>query len=63
MNPPEDRIIVVVRGGLVEDVTNVPKGVTVEVHDYDTEGAQPGELVTDDKGDEHFLIIIEGPTK
>jgi hypothetical protein len=32
---PAEPIIVTVSGGLVQDVTNVPSGITVEVRDYD----------------------------
>ena len=30
-------ITVVVHGGLVEDVTGIPKGITVRVEDYDVD--------------------------
>ncbi len=29
-------IIITVEGGLVQGISNIPEGVTVEVHDYDT---------------------------
>jgi len=33
------RIIIIVEGGVVRQVKGVPKGVIVEVHDYDIESA------------------------
>ena len=32
-------IIITVRGGAVQSIANIPKGITVEVRDYDTDGA------------------------
>jgi hypothetical protein len=37
------KIIIIVEGGIVQNVLGVPKGTTVEVHDYDTDGANPEE--------------------
>ena len=49
-------IIVKIEGGLVQEVV-IPEHlshVVVVVNDYDTEGAEDDDLVTDDKGKEHW---------
>lgn len=57
--PVEDAppIVVTVRGGMVESVTNILSGVVVEVRDYDTEQVDPAALVTDLEGRSHSLAI------
>lgn len=48
-------IIVTVEGGLVQWVEK-PDDITLEVHDYDSEGIEPGPNVRTDKdGNEYFL--------
>jgi len=37
-------ILVIVQGGLVQDVVNIPSGLTVQVIDYDTEGEEDERL-------------------
>jgi hypothetical protein len=37
------KIIITVEGGIVQNVEGIPKGETIEVHDYDTDGAVPEE--------------------
>ena len=46
----EERVIVIVRGGVVVDVI-APQGVEVIVRDYDTDGIEPEYLLIDDDGD------------
>jgi len=29
------KIIVIVEGGLIQDISNIPKDIEIEVHDYD----------------------------
>ena len=49
-------IIVEIAGGLVQDVLGVPKGVVVEIHDYDdAHEAEEGEhMGVDENGDQYF---------
>lgn len=53
-------IRVYVRGGVVQDIENIPKGITIEVIDYDTDGADEGRTTKLENGDECFLAIYEG---
>lgn len=50
------KIIIHLEGGLVQEVRaeNLSCGIEVEVRDYDTEGADPEELVKDDQAKEHL---------
>lgn len=48
--PPPHDIIVDLDGGLVHDVHAIPPGVRVVVRNYDVEGADDDEIVTDDAG-------------
>lgn len=48
-----DPIIVTVEGGVAQQVTNIPSGVAVEIHDYDVDG--------DANGDLHTVAKFEGP--
>ena len=63
-------IIVTVSGGVVQDVSGMPSGVSVHVHDYDVDGQEPIDLIeendadvdgfdikTDVNGDAYFLGI------
>lgn len=43
-------IIVYVRGGVVQDVSGVPKGIVVKVYDYDVDGISVDELDRDENG-------------
>lgn len=49
-----NQIIVTVDGGVIQDISYIPKGVTVKVIDYDVEGGDPENFTripqTDDKG-------------
>ena len=47
---------VTVEGGVVQHV-EVPKGVTVIVHDYDTEGCNPDLIEQDENGDDYIEIV------
>jgi len=60
-------IRIYVKGGLIQDIENIPKGITIEVMDFDTEGAdeESTTLLTDiggdsSYGDECFLSIYNG---
>ncbi len=61
--PAPARIVVIVYGGVVQNVENVPHGVTVEVRDYDVndtpdeEGAAPYPLDAD--GEPYLAAIYE----
>lgn len=47
-------IIIILDGGVVQDILNVPCGMIVEVHDYDCEGTD--ETVTKD-ADGRAMIV------
>ena len=49
-----ERILVVFEGGLIQSVLNVPRGVVVEVRDYDTgqrEVSAEDRIYQDENGD------------
>jgi hypothetical protein len=52
-------VIVQVSGGVAE-VIEQPKGVTVQIRDYDVEGCDESELVQDERGDWYSLAEYEG---
>jgi hypothetical protein len=47
---PENKIIITMEGGLVQDVTGIPRGVRVRIVDFDIEGADPEELTLLENG-------------
>ncbi len=54
---PEFPIIdVIVEGGVIQDVLNVPKGITVRVIDYDIDGADPEHLSPSPYDDNEAII-------
>jgi len=52
----EERVVVVVRGGVAE-VVSCPDGVIVEVRDYDTDGCDQARLSEDGS----MVAVVEGP--
>ncbi len=50
-------ITIIVSGGVVQDVKNVPVGVTVKVIDYDVNGSDRYELVD---GEPAVVSLYEG---
>jgi hypothetical protein len=56
------KIIIIVEGGIVQNVSGIPRGAAIEVHDYDTDGATPEEddrLRRDKDGDVYHLSSWE----
>jgi len=53
-------IVVTVEGGVVQNVDNVPPGVTVEVHDYDLQGDEDTRVETDADGNRYRLGTYAG---
>ncbi len=55
-------ITVVVEGGVIQDILDIPAGAQVVVRDYDVEGidADEAELETDDDGNEHVRSVWKG---
>ncbi len=59
-------IVVIVSGVVVQDVSGIPAGLFVHVHDYDTDGQIPLSpddfrtkyIRTDDNGDNYFLGVF-----
>ena len=59
-----DTILIVVEGGVIQNIEGIPAGVQVEVRDYDVEGCEPGDdLKTNDVGDEYFESIWQAFTR
>lgn len=56
---PESSIIISVSGGVVQDVSGIPAGLSVHVHDYDIhiDEHNKNEFDVDDNGDQYFLGI------
>ena len=53
-----NRIIIDLEGGVVHDVSGIPKGVEIELRDYDTEGLDlESRLKKDDAGHEYIESI------
>jgi hypothetical protein len=51
----ENKIIKIsLEGGLIQDVGDIPSDVRVRVRDYDVEGADDEEIITDENGKECF---------
>ncbi len=53
--PAPPAVIITISGGLVQTVTIDGQEVHAEIWDYDTDGAGPAEIETDDDGDEYVL--------
>jgi len=56
------KIIITVEGGIVQNVIGIPKGATIEVRDYDTDGADIEEddrLRRDPSGGIYYLSSWE----
>jgi hypothetical protein len=52
-------ILIIVEGGLVQDVVCISGQCRVRVHDYDVEGSDPEDIETNDEGEE-FLASDYG---
>jgi hypothetical protein len=57
----DNRIVIIVEGGVVQDVFGIPKGYGLEVHDYDVEGCDEGDLETNDDGDKFYRGVWAEP--
>ena len=57
----DNKIIIDVDGGLIQDIHNIPDGVEIEVRDYDTDGetSEDGDedIFEDDNGYSYFLGV------
>lgn len=54
---PESPIIVIIRGGCIYAVDNVPSDIVVEVRDYDIDFEESDNIKADDDGDKFTLSI------
>jgi len=56
----EEKIIVIVEGGVVQNVFDIPQGVEVEVRDYDTAWREEieayGKVVRKDKAGDFYEV-------
>lgn len=54
-------IRIIVEGGVIQNVLDVPEGVEVEVRDYDVDGGEQDlELEEDDRGDHYVKSVYAG---
>lgn len=51
------KIVVIVDGGLVQDIHHIPEGVEVEVRDFDIEGVQLEELMQTENGEKYINAL------
>lgn len=51
------KIIIAVEGGIIQDMSGIPKGVEIEVRDYDIEGENENDLDTNADGNQHTTSI------
>ena len=52
-----NKIIIIVEGGLIQDISNIPHDIEIEVRDYDTDGADEENTKKDSDGDEYLIGI------
>lgn len=57
MYPIMGEILVTVEGGVVQQVDNIPKGITVKVMDFDTDGVE--KVLRNEKGEAYVLSTWE----
>ena len=46
-----EEINIIVEGGLIQQIYNIPKGIKIIVHDYDTDGIETDDTSKDQNGD------------
>jgi hypothetical protein len=51
-----DPIVIVMDGGLIQEIANIPPGVVIEVRDFDVEGTTDETHITAE-GDEYTATI------
>jgi hypothetical protein len=50
-----EKIVVIVKGGLVQEVTGIPAGCVIEVRDYDIDGRDENRMLTDESGKAYVI--------
>jgi len=53
------KITIWIEGGVIHDVSLLPKGITLEVIDYDTEDADPERVETLEDGQEAIVSVFK----
>lgn len=53
----KNTIIITVYGGIVQDVRGIPEGVSVQVHDHDTDGREQEAIEIDERGDKYICEV------
>ncbi len=56
-----DPIDIIIEGGVVQEVLNIPKGMSVRVIDYDTEGGDGEDLSVSPYDEKNKCYITEWP--
>lgn len=54
-------IAITLEGGIIQDIDNIPPGVTVKVMDFDTDGVDESELCRNGHGEEYVLSRFGSP--
>ena len=56
---PTKPVRVILDGGIIQDIENIPGDITIEVYDYDTGDADPSDskLSKDEKGDSVYITV------
>lgn len=54
-----NKIIITVKGGVIQNIQNVPEKLAVIVQDFDTDGMDPDKLSTTKSGDEYLEYVWE----
>lgn len=53
-----DQITIIMEGGVIQEILNIPQGTNIVVKDYDSEMYDIDELETDEHGDEYKEIVF-----
>ena len=52
-----ERIVIVMEGGVIQDIVNIPPGVEIEVRDFDIEGTIEEELEETPDGEQYVQSL------
>lgn len=56
---PKHIILITVEGGVIQDISDIPPNVVVQIHDYDVEGIEEDKLRPDARGDLYYPMYWE----
>lgn len=55
-----EAVTIIMQGGVIQDILNIPEGGVIKIKDYDTEGIPENELEKDDDGNPYVVSVWEG---